>query len=709
MSTTGLSIGVDAVAKTKLSGGFREIRCSISRRVKVSTLKVNCSRLLHRACAAACVVTCLLGSPLRAQGPALRSQAKKPEPERKGTESVMTSVPSKTAPELTAADLEAFLDGLMPLQIQHADIAGAVVAVVKDGKLLFSRGYGYSDYEKRMAVSPENTLFRPGSISKLFTWTAVMQQVERGKLDLDRDINDYLDFKIPPAFGKPITLRNVMTHRSGFEETAKDLFVGSEKDLTPVSQYVTAHLPKRIFPPGTTPAYSNYATTLAGYIVQRVAGQPFDDYVDEHIFKPLGMAHATFRQPLPESLKSMMSKGYVLASGGAKLYEYVEAAPAGSVAASAEAMTHFMIAHLQNGRYGDAQILKQETAQLMHSRQDGWPASMNAMALGFYEETQNGQRIIGHAGDTECFHSDLHLILDSNVGFFVSYNSAGRDEISPRTVLFDKFMDRYFPRSSSNEAAPATAAEDARSVTGLYEISRRFDTNILAITTLLGETKIVADPKDNTIFLPDSKGLNGQPTHYREVDPHLFRAVNGHEKIAFVKDTAGRQVAYIDFPFMVFQRVDTISDRKAVNVFILAASAGVIVLALLLWPVGAMIRGHYGKALTLSPEARRLRMLTHIACFLFIAFGLGLVWLTKMGEEPGGLSEAADKWIHLLQVIGVLSGVGAIVAIYNSVKSWKDSNQWFWNKVWNTLLAFGCVGFFWFLYHWHLLNFNLNY
>jgi CubicO group peptidase (beta-lactamase class C family) len=261
----------------------------------VSTLKVNCSRLLHLACAAACVVTCLLSSPLRAQGPALQSQAKKPEPERKGTELVMTSAPSKTAPELTAADLEAFLDGLMPLQIQHADIAGAVVAVVKDGKLLFSRGYGYSDYEKRMAVSPENTLFRPGSISKLFTWTAVMQQVEQGKLDLDRDINDYLDFKIPPAFGKPITLRNVMTHRSGFEETAKDLFVGSEKDLTPVSQYVTAHLPKRIFPPGTTPAYSNYATTLAGYIVQRVAGQFFDDYVDEHIFKPLGMAHATFR------------------------------------------------------------------------------------------------------------------------------------------------------------------------------------------------------------------------------------------------------------------------------------------------------------------------------------------------------------------------------------------------------------------------------
>ena len=672
------------------------------------TAQDSASGFLRRA-GVACAAICLLCSPVRSQGPAVRSQPTKPRPEGTTTESMMASRPSKTAPELTAADLETFLDGLMPLQIQHADIAGAVVAVVKDGKLLFARGYGYADYEKKIAVSPDNTLFRPGSISKLFTWTAVMQQVEQGKLDLDRDVNDYLDFKIPPAFDKPITLRAVMTHRSGFEETAKDLFVGSEKDLTPISQYVMAHLPARIFPPGTTPAYSNYATTLAGYIVQRVSGQPFNDYVDEHIFKPLGMAHATFRQPLPESLKPMMSSGYGLASEGRKPYEYVEAAPAGSVAASAEAMTHFMIAHLQNGRYGDVQILKQETAQQMHARQDGWPAPMNAMALGFYEESQNGHRIIGHAGDTEYFHSDLHLILDSNIGFFVSYNSAGRDEISPRTVLFDKFMDRYFPRTSGDEAALPTAAEDARSVAGPYEISRRFDTNILAITTLLGETKIVADPKDNTIFLPDSKGLDGQPTHYREVDSHLFRAVNGHEKIAFVKDTAGRQVAYIDFPFMVFQRVDAISDRKAVNLFILGASLGVIVLTLLLWPVGAMIRRHYGKPLALNPEARRLRMLTHITCFLFVAFGLGLVGITKMGEEPGGLSEAVDKWIHLLQVVGVLSGIGALVATYNSFKSWKDGEQWFWNKVWNTLLACGCVGFFWFIYHWHLLNFILNY
>ena len=185
-----------------------------------------------------------------------------------------------------------------------------------------------------------------------------------------------------------------------------------------------------------------------------------------------------------------MSNGYQLGSGEAKPFEYVEAAPAGSASASAEAMTHFMIAHLQTGHFGDVQILKPETAILMHSRQQGWPAAMNAMALGFYEESRNGHRIIGHAGDTQWFHTDLHLILDSNVGFFVSYNSLGRAEVSPRTSLFEKFLDRYFPYRVPDEPTLSTAAEDAQGIVGSYDVSRHFETNILSFVSLLGQTTL---------------------------------------------------------------------------------------------------------------------------------------------------------------------------------------------------------------------------
>jgi len=113
---------------------------------------------------------------------------------------------------LTAGDLDAFLDGLIPLQLRRDDIAGSVVVVVKDGKVFFAKGYGYADMETRAAVSPQETLFRPGSVGKLFTWTAVMQLVELGKRDLDHDVNDYLDFSVPHTFGKPLTVRNLMTH-----------------------------------------------------------------------------------------------------------------------------------------------------------------------------------------------------------------------------------------------------------------------------------------------------------------------------------------------------------------------------------------------------------------------------------------------------------------------------------------------------------------
>ena len=656
------------------------------------------SRLLWLGCAA--VFSC---AAIFAQSPKAtdtKAPAVPPKP-------AVSEDSSTKAHELTADDLGAFLDGFMPQEIEHADIAGAVIAVVKDGKLLFAKGYGYSDVAKKAPVSPETTLFRPGSISKLFTWTSVMQQVELGKLDLDRDVNDYLDFKIPPAFDKPITLRNIMTHTTGFEETAKNLFVDSAEELRPTGEYLRVHMPARIFSPGATPAYSNYATTVAAYIVERVSGQNFNDYVEEHIFKPLNMTHATFRQPLPDALKPDMSNGYVLGSGEPKHFEYVQVAPAGSLSASAVDMTHFMIAHLQNGRYGDAQILKPETAIRMHARQQGvWPPSMNAMCLGFYEQWLDGHRSIGHGGDTISFHSNLHLILDANVGLFVSYNSPGRAEIDSRGLLFNKFMERYFPPPSSNEPTLATAAQDAAVVAGSYEVSRRFQTNVLAITTVLGETKVTVNPKDNTISM-GGKGLNQQPERFREIAPMVFRQVDGNSKIAFAPDPSGRQIAYIDYPFMVFQKISNPLNKQSVNYFIIGFSLCVIALTLLLWPVAAILRKHYEKPLSLEPAAKRLRLWMRLVCFAIVVFVVGLLIFVSSTDKP--LTERNDFGLHLLQVLGLLTGVGALIAIYSSLKSWGDSGQWFWYKLWNTFLALSCVGFFWFIYHWHLLNFHLNY
>ena len=221
----------------------------------------------------------------------------------------VTSAQPQGGHALTAVDANAWLDGFMPIAIGKANIPGAVVVVVKDGQLLTSRGYGFANVAKQARVDPATTMFRPGSISKLFTWTAVMQQVQAGKLNLDEDVNKYIDFRIPPRDGKPITLRNIMTHTSGFEEQVKNIIFKDEKKLVPLGEHLSNWVPKRVYAPGSTPAYSNYATALAGYIVQRVSGEEFGAYIDRHIFAPLGMQHATFHQPLPAKFKRLVPEG----------------------------------------------------------------------------------------------------------------------------------------------------------------------------------------------------------------------------------------------------------------------------------------------------------------------------------------------------------------------------------------------------------------
>src|SRR2546425_9514377 len=254
---------------------------------------------------AVAAVIIALTSGAHAQGPAPSPLISLPSPPPTNVSAVAPQ-PSPP-PALTKSDFETFLDALIPSQLQNRDIAGAVVSVVKDGQVLFAKGYGYADVEAKRPVLPDQTLFRPGSISKLFTATAVMQLVEQGKLDLDRDVNDYLDFPIPKTYEEPITLRQLLTHTSGFEETLKNLFVAHESDMKPLRTYLVNQMPARIFPPGKVPSYSNYGFTLAGYIVERVSGERFERYLENHILKPLRMTNSTFDQPLPPALAPQIS------------------------------------------------------------------------------------------------------------------------------------------------------------------------------------------------------------------------------------------------------------------------------------------------------------------------------------------------------------------------------------------------------------------
>jgi CubicO group peptidase (beta-lactamase class C family) len=614
--------------------------------------------------------------------------------------------PHAPAHDLTGADVEAFLDGMMPSQLERENVAGAVIAVVKDGHVIFAKGYGYSDMEKRKPVTPDATLFRPGSISKLFTWTSVMQLVEQGKLDLDKDVSQYLDFPIPPAFGKPITLRDILTHTSGYEETARDLFVADAQHLFPLDQYLKNHMPERIFPPFVVPAYSNYATTLAGYIVQRVSGEPFAQYVAEHIYAPLDMKRTTFVQPLPADLLPLMSGGYRKASGKAEPFEFVEAFPAGSVSTTALDMCNFMIAHLQDGKFGDKQILRPETAKLMQSRLFDADDRLNGMAHGFYEESRNGRHIIGHGGDTELFHSDLHLILDSNVGFFVSYNSAGKGEVSSRTILFEKFLDRYFPYTPPPAGKIDNPKADAAAVAGLYKGSRRSDSSFVHLLTVVGETKVFPNA-DGTISVDALKAANGEPKKFEEIQPFLYREVHGQDLVGFKKDSSGNWQFQMDYPFFIFQRVSFL-EGKLFNFGILIFGLVVILLTVLLWPVGAMVRKHYGRPLELNLDERRQRLLARVVCLLFLVVFIGWVVAISLTDSITALN-SLPPWIIIFGLLGVVCALGTIFVVLNALRSWRTSGRWIWAKLHDVALALACLSLVWFLFTWKLLSFKTNF
>jgi CubicO group peptidase (beta-lactamase class C family) len=642
---------------------------------------------------------------LLAQGPE-SVVPKPPQPQSRSS----TVVKAAARHELTPANLESFFDGVLPLQLQRDDIGGAVIVVVKDGKPILSKGYGFADVEKRVPVSPETTLFRPGSVSKLMTWTAVMQLVEKGDLDLDRDLDEYLDFKIPHPFGRPITLRNLMTHTAGFEEVVKDLEVKTPGELVPLRTFVTTHVPREISPAGTIPAYSNYGANLAGYIVQRVSGQPFEEYVAEHLFKPLDMNHASFLQPLPKDLEQRVSKGYEVASEEAKPFELMspEPGPDGTMSVTAEDMSHFMIAHLQDGIYGNNRILSDASIRLMHTRQFTVDPALNGMALGFIEQNQNGLRIVGHDGDTAFFHSDLHLVPDAKLGYFVSYNSTGT-EADARVALWQAFLDRYFPYAPNSQTTSKDSSENAASLTGLYLSSRRQQTTFLApLWEFFAEAKVSAGD-DGTIEVDQIKGLNGKPKQWKGIGNSQFQEVNGQDKILFRRDQTGRLELMSNDPTIIYQRTHW-NQNRTLLVAVGAFAVFAFLLVLLSWPIGAIARRHYQKKLLLNSVQRYFRILARIVSGLALLCVVGFAAIMVMGAGDFTVfSKHLDPWLRLLQIIGWLGGLGTIAGLYSWWALWRANGTGIWAKLFSTAFVLACIGYVWLLANFNIFWLSLSY
>ena len=593
-------------------------------------------------------------------------------------------------------ELEAFLDGIMNANMSNKHVAGATVAVVKDGALFFAKGYGYADVDRRIAVDPERTLFGIGSVSKLFTWTAVMQLVEQGKLDLDMDVNRYLDFQIPATYREPITLRHIMTHTAGFEDDGRDMLTMDPNQVGPIGPWLAGHMPARVRPPGTYAAYSNYATALAARIVERVSGLTWLEYEEQYIFRPLRMTHIAARRPLPDALRADMSNGYRFSKGRFEpepLELFTGIAPAGAISASATDMATFMLAHLANGTLGDRRILNAATVEQMHQRAFAHDPRLPGMALGFYEQSSHGLRIIGHGGNTQWFHTNLTLIPSEHLGVFVSYNTDTGHELSTGPFLRE-FLDHYFPTQPAPTAINADARAQTDQIAGEYRFNRMSYTTFQRALGLMSPVTISAN-RDGTLFMASLAG----EMRLVPLGPWLYRAEPGDDLVAFQTDAAGtvRHAFLGSLPMMAMERVPWYQSAQVHRTVLGVASA---VFILTLWSaLLRVVRRRFGRASAADIMPGRRLVIGAAAADLAFIVTLAIL-LSNVTTIMNGSSTEFELALLLPIVAALLAAAALIVAIKQSI----DHAGIRFSRLRYIAVVVAALVFTWSLNEWNLLG-----
>lgn len=594
-------------------------------------------------------------------------------------------------------ELETFLDGVLTSQLKENHIPGATLSVVKDGKLFLAKGYGDADIEQNKPVVADTTLFRIGSISKMFTWTAILQLAEEGKVNLHTDINTYLKtFKIPATYPQPITLENLLTHTAGFEDSGKGIFVAQASDLQPLGKWLPNHIPARVRSPGVFTSYSNYGATLAGYIVEQVSGVSYDQYVEQHLLQPLNMKHSTSRQPLPSDFAPNISQGYTYTNGTyrADPFENVEIAPAGALSATATDMANFMIAHLQYGRFGNTRILQEATAAMMQQQHFTNDPRVAGMGYGFYEQHINNLRVLEHAGDTGLFHSLMALLTPQHVGLFISFNSVGGEKV--RDTVVKAFMDRYFPASNTAATRPLPGfADRADQIVGSYWPTRRNETTYQKLLYLFGATSVSDSGKGHLT-------ISGEDAV--EITPWVFYNNVSQQTVVFRNDSRGSAMFIDNAPYEGFTKMAWYATPN-VQYLVLAVCILLFLSTLLRWPLRlfrALRLRFAGKPMISGFRSPLALWLGWIVSLLNIVSVLGLVQLFT--GDQNALTFATPPLLTVLIVLVILSAFLTIGMLMGNILMW-DTHAWSWGqRIYYMVLTVAAFLFIIDLAYWNLLK-----
>jgi CubicO group peptidase (beta-lactamase class C family) len=605
-------------------------------------------------------------------------------------------------------ELEAFVDAFLGEQMEALHIPGAVFVWVQDGEVFLAKGYGYADLETREPVQPDETLFAVGSVAKVFTASAVIQLAEQGLLDLHAPVNNYLkDFQVGEGCSEPVNTAHLLTHTAGLDERLTGVFPRTPEDLVPLREYLAERLPPCVRPPGQEMSYCNHCYGLAGYLVEEISGVPFEQYVEDEIFYPLGMDHSSFRQPLPLELAAKRAVGYIFTPEiRSAETPYSPLFPTVSLYTTGLDMAQFMIAQLAGASGRDTPILEAATVQEMQRRKFAQHPRLEGWTYGFFEHLENGQRAIEKGGDITGFSSLVFLLPEQQSGFFLAFNATvgvSQGFADPREALPGLLLDRYFPLAEGSVTARASG--EAKRLTGKYRMNRYAHTTIdKALAPLsIAQWRVTANG-DGTITLAYPSLMGGATSRWSEVEPLLFRSLEGDGYLTVRQDERGR-ITHLLVTVAeegVLERVpwyETDTVQLILIGFLLLAFLSVLV-----WPARALIRSlgeQRGQASPVSRWSRALAGLLGVLNLVFLA-GLG----AGIAHSLQTMAPEIPTYIPALLVIPLLTGALAVAVLVLAVLAWRRRTWSFWGGLHYSLVALAGVLFLWFAGYWNLLGFR---
>jgi CubicO group peptidase (beta-lactamase class C family) len=558
---------------------------------------------------------------------------------------------------LPPAELEAFVDGMMKDAMAREHIAGATVSVVQNGQVVLKKGYGFAGLAPSRPVDPDRTLFRVGSISKTFTWIALMKEVEAGRIRLNQPVNLYLPEKVQvkdQGYDQPVRIANLMDHSAGFEDRALGQLMERNYDrVRPLDLYLRQERPKRVHAPGVVSSYSNYGAALAGEAAAYTSGRPYERLVEDEILNPLGMTHTTFREPhpakaglpgpMPARLTGDVSDGYRWTPTGFERrdYEFIgHVAPAGAGSSTASDMARYMLMQLGGGQFAGATIYGPTTAQAFRTPLRKTPVGINGWAHGFMVfDLPGGHRGYGHGGATLSFFSNMVVVPDLGLGVFVSTNTdTGRPLVGR---LPERIVDHFyaatapFPRSGSAELA-----QRANDFSGYYLTTRRAYSGLEGFVNQLSGGSTVSVTRDGRLVTADGGGVKTWVPE-GDLSEGRFIASQGSERLAFDLADGGARAFHGASGTQVFERAPFWRQPRALT--LLAALTAAAALATL---AGVVVRNR--REFRENQVQSRASLVQNIQAVLWlVALAFYGLWASKSGDA----AQMMYRWPGALMIM----------------------------------------------------------